>query len=133
MKSESEKEPATRYIIAFFFVMLLSLNMCYGSVISGEGYTSGVNEGYYTHYSFINYCPLCGAHESLDIGVKRYDELTCVVCDADYSFSGKDKTYKPRAWLITYVPEEVVVPVEQPDPKQEFLTKWANYQGIIVI
>ena len=84
----------------------IQYNQC--EIITGEGYTTGYGEGYYTHYSFYNYCPLCGATDSLERGVKRYDELTCTVCDADYSFSGKDKTYNPRAWLIPQPPRDVV-------------------------
>jgi len=74
-------------------------------VITGSGYTTGIHEGYYTHYSFINYCPLCDHYNCLERGLKRSDEISCYRCGADYSFSGKDKTYNPRAWLTVYIPE----------------------------
>lgn len=79
----------------------------YGSceVISGCGYTTGVNEGYFVHYSFYNYCPLCGHRNCLERGLKRNDELSCWFCRADYSFSGKEKLYCPRAWLVPYSPK----------------------------
>ena len=79
-------------------------------VLNGEGYTTGVNEGYYTHYSFYNYCPLCDHYGCLERGLKRNDEISCYRCGADYSFSGKDKTYKPRAWLTIYEP------IPEPEP-----------------
>ena len=78
------------------------------TTITGEGYTTGCGEGYYTHYSFWNYCPLCGHSECLMQGYKRYDEITCTVCDADYSFSGKEKMYNPSGWLTPYTPEPTV-------------------------
>ncbi|MEN6293531.1 MAG: hypothetical protein ABFD07_16145 [Methanobacterium sp.] len=74
-------------------------------VITGSGYTSGTGEGYYTEYSFLNFCPLCGHYNCLEVGVKRYDEITCVRCDADYSFSGKEKHIPARGWLTPYEPE----------------------------
>lgn len=74
------------------------------TIITGEGYTTGCGEGYYTEYCFINYCPLCQHYDCVYQGIKRYDELTCTVCDADYSFSGKEKLYNPRAYLIPYNP-----------------------------
>ncbi len=74
-------------------------------VLTGEGFTTGVNEGYYTHYSFLNYCPLCGYYDCLERGIKRNDEISCYRCGADYSFSGKEKMYRPRAWLTPYYPE----------------------------
>ena len=72
--------------------------------ITGSGYTTGTNEGWYTHYCFLNYCPLCDHYGCLERGLKRSDEISCYRCGADYSFSGKDKTYRPRAWLIPYTP-----------------------------
>lgn len=74
-------------------------------VLTGEGYTTGINEGWYTHYSFENYCPLCNHYNCLERGLKRNDEISCYRCGADYSFSGKDKTYNPRAWLTAYEDE----------------------------
>lgn len=91
-------------------------------VINGEGRTTGINEGWYTHYSFVNYCPLCDHYNCLERGLKRNDEISCSHCRADYSFSGKDKTYNPRAWLTPYTPEpeptisktEIVQPTPTP-------------------
>jgi len=78
-------------------------------IISGQGYASGIGEGYYTHYSFINYCPLCNHYGTLDTYVKGVNEITCLNCDADYSYSGRDK-YEgyTRAWLTSYSELEAV-------------------------
>lgn len=75
------------------------------SYISGSGIASGYHEGYYTHFSFENYCPLCGHHGTLEWNPKGTSEgeITCSFCDADFSVSGKDKwDGGPRAWLIKY-------------------------------
>jgi hypothetical protein len=75
--------------------------------ITGEGYTSGIGEGYYTEYSFINYCPLCHHYNTLETYVKGVNEITCTHCDADYSYSGRDKHEGyARAWLTSYVEPE---------------------------
>jgi hypothetical protein len=80
-------------------------------VVSGEGYTTGVSEGWYTHYAFLNYCPNCGHYNCLIRGLKRNDELTCIYCDSDYSFSGREKVYHSGAWLTPYYPEPEPEPV----------------------
>jgi len=97
--------------------LLLYLNpVCATEVISGSGYTSGNGEGYWTEYSFINYCPLCGYSGTLETYVKGVNEITCTHCDADYSYSGRDKHEGySRAWLIVYVEPE-------PTPTSENLT-----------
>jgi hypothetical protein len=83
-------------------------------VISGSGYTSGNGEGYWTEYSFINYCPLCHHYNTLETYVKGVNEITCTYCDADYSYSGHDKHEGySRAWLTPYV---------EPEPMPENLT-----------
>lgn len=89
----------------------------YASTIYVEGYTSGYYEGYYTQQEFLNYCPMCGEYGTLDTYVKGVNEITCLYCDADYSYSGKEKHEDgPRAYLIPYTPtledntkEELVV------------------------
>lgn len=99
-------------------------------IITGKGYTTGVNEGYYTSYSFYNYCPLCHHYNTVYRGIKRNDELTCSNCDADYSFSGKEKLHNPRAWLIKYHPkpkhevEKVEEPVKELTPQEKFLNQF---------
>lgn len=93
-------------------------------VITGDGFTTGVNEGYYTHYSFLNYCPLCGYYDCLERGFKRNDEITCTYCDADYSFSGKEKLHRPRAWLTPYVPEPEPSVLENTTTNTTTLTGW---------
>lgn len=82
------------------------LSPVYGGTIYVEGYTSGYYEGYYTQQEFINYCPLCDHYDTLAIYVKGVNEITCLYCDADYSYSGKDKYGGgPRGYLIPYIPE----------------------------
>ena len=75
------------------------------NIISGEGFTTACGEGYYTHYSFISYCPHCHHYNCIIRGVKRNDELTCTICGADYSFSGREKVYSNSYYLTPYYPE----------------------------
>lgn len=110
-----------RQTILLLLLLLTSLGVGTAnatSVISGEGYTTGCYEGYYTHYAFYNYCPLCGHIECLMQGYKRYDEITCTVCDADYSFSGKEKMYNPRGWLTVYSPPEATISKKETTQKK---------------
>jgi hypothetical protein len=106
-------------------------------VISGSGYTSGYGEGYYTSYSFINYCPLCGAYGTLETYVKGVNEITCTRCDADYSYSGRDKWEGgERAWLTTYYePEPTTTSAEiapvQTAPPEPAKTPIEIYQSLL--
>jgi hypothetical protein len=85
------------------------------NTITGEGYTSGYGEGYYTTYAFYNYCPLCGATDCLERYVKGVGELTCTWCDADYSYSGRDKYAGGcRAWLEPVILEQQEPPETSP-------------------
>lgn len=100
-----------------YSLLLLTIILGVGSanatdceIITGSGYSSGVNEGWYVHhYSFYNYCPHCHHYNCLGRGVKRYDEITCTQCDADYSFSGKEKVYRYPYYLEPYTPEPVTI------------------------
>lgn len=99
---------------------MVTLPYSYGtSTITGEGFTTGCGEGYYTHYSFYNYCPLCGHSECLMQGYKRYDEISCTICGADFSFSGKEKMYNPSGWLTPYTPPEPSVHENQTIQKKK--------------
>lgn len=93
----------------FCFIILLTIQGVGAAdceIITGSGYSSGVNEGWYVHhYSFYNYCPHCHHINCLEAGLKRYDEITCTHCDADYSFSGKEKVYCYPYYLEPYIPE----------------------------
>jgi hypothetical protein len=99
--------------IIFCFIILLTTFAGVGSasaidceIITGSGYSSGVNEGWHVdHYSFYNYCPHCHHINCLEVGLKRQDEITCNHCDADYSFSGKEKVYRYPYYLTPYIPE----------------------------
>jgi hypothetical protein len=90
-------------------------------VITGSGYTSGYGEGYYTEYSFVNYCPLCHHYNTLETYVKGVNEITCTHCDADYSYSGRDKHEGyARAWLTSYIePEPTPEAVVNQQPNQQ--------------
>ena len=102
-----------------FFLILIFIQTASASTISGSGYTSGYGEGYYVHYSFYNYCPLCGGIDCLDTYVKGVNEITCLHCDADYSYSGRDKYGGgARAWLTPYYKPKAE-PVPEPDPIPE--------------
>lgn len=105
--------------------------------ISGYGIASGIHEGYYTHFQFENYCPMCGCHGTLQWNPKgtREGEITCSHCDSDYSVSGKEKLHRPRAWLTPYVPEPEpsvpeTVPPPEPTPWQKAHTCFKNNQII---
>ena len=108
MESDSIKH---YYLILLIFTLLVL--PCSFAVtitdtyISGYGIASGTNEGYKTHFQFENYCPMCGYHGTLTWNPKgtKEGEITCSHCDCDYSVSGKEKMYKPRAWLTPYYPE----------------------------
>jgi len=89
-------------------------------IISGEGYTTSCGEGYYTHYAFISYCPHCHHYNTVYRGIKRYDELSCTYCGADYSFSGREKVYSNPHYLTAYYPEpEPVVSKTETTQKSE--------------
>lgn len=108
MESDSIKH---YYLILLIFTLLVL--PCSFAVtitdtyISGYGIASGTNEGYKTHFQFENYCPMCGYHGTLTWNPKgtKEGEITCSHCDCDYSVSGKEKMYNPRAWLTPYYPE----------------------------
>jgi hypothetical protein len=111
------------YYTTLIILLALLISPAHASpdIITGSGYTTGTGEGWYTHYSFINYCPMCDHYNCLERGLKRNDEISCYQCGADYSFSGKEKLHRPRAWLTPYVPEpEPSVPETVPPP----LTPW---------
>ena len=113
MESDSINKLLFVFICIFILFNLTSTGVSYArvdyskcEVISGSGYTTGVGEGYYTQYAFYNYCPLCHHTNCLERGLKRHDEITCYKCDADYSFSGKEKLYNPRGYLVPFYPEK---------------------------
>ncbi|BBL61534.1 hypothetical protein [Methanobrevibacter arboriphilus] len=87
------------------FIILISCLIYMGEVSAAEvevyGYSTSVVSGWViVNNTFINHCPLCLANNSLVVGLKRDDEITCSYCGADYSFDGYDKMYSPRARLI---------------------------------
>jgi hypothetical protein len=127
------------YYTTLIILLALLISPTYASpdIITGSGYSSAVNEGWYVdQYMFYNYCPHCHHIDCLVRGLKRNDELTCVFCDADYSFSGREKVYQNPYYLEPYTPEPVVskteTPPPEPTPWQKAHTCFKNNQIMII-
>jgi hypothetical protein len=87
----------------------LTASTIYASTITVTGLPSKAGYGYYqATTTFDNYCPLCGAHDTLIFHTGSYKgtyvpegELSCTRCGADYcAVTGLDKDYVIRAQLI---------------------------------
>jgi hypothetical protein len=129
--------PPTRIIFLVFMVLFLAQPVNAG-VITGSGIASGYYEGYYTTFSFLDYCPLCTCYDVLIWNPKgTYEgEITCSYCDADYSVSGKDKYYRgDRAWLTPYTEpiETEAVPVVEKNQTKDLINMWKDYQALNII
>lgn len=90
-------------ILITLFMMCSFTNVASAGVVCHEALPSVGGHGYSWHeVSFINYCPLCGVHDSLIWNPKgTYEgEWTCASCDADYcAVTGIDKAHEQRARL----------------------------------
>lgn len=94
-------------LTALFIVVLLALTTVTAATITIDAKPSTGNNDlpYIWHTTtFINFCILCGANDTLVINPKGVpeSELTCLICDADYDgTNGADKSgYGCRGYLI---------------------------------
>ena len=92
-------------LFSLSFIILLAIGGVSASVVTGTGLPSASNDLPYKQFtvSFMDYCPLCGAHDCLLWNPKGTDEgeWTCSHCGADFcAVTGADKTYSPRASLV---------------------------------
>jgi len=95
--------------VTLIMILLLSLSNVTASTITITSLPSASNTGLtyqWTVNSWINYCPNCGAYNTLVINPKGVpeQEITCSKslggCDSDYcGSSGKEKGYTKRCLI----------------------------------
>ena len=123
---ESDDPTATRTLIKLLILSLFLLTTITPTTavtitdeyIQGTAIASGYGEGYWTDFSFMNYCPLCDGYGTLEWNPKgtREGEITCLYgCDADYSVSGKDKYYKGCRGCLTPYSQGITEPAPAPE------------------
>lgn len=107
---DSDSEPhLPLLLITIGLVALVSLNIAFAESITVTGKPSASSNLTYKYYTMTwdNYCPLCGADNSLIRHNGAYKgtyvpegELSCISCGADYCIvTGKDKASVCRAYL----------------------------------
>lgn len=99
-------------------ILLILPTYSFGGTISGYYTPGGYYGGHSGYYEWIDYCPQCHNYNCLANYYKGVNEITCVICDADYDgCTGGDKHAGGAwAWLIPYVPEVEKVEPEPIEP-----------------
>jgi hypothetical protein len=75
-------------------IMLTAPTAVATGTISNSGMNSCNKGWYYTSGTFLNYCPECGATETLTWNLKgtAEGEWACSACSADYCVCGKENS-----------------------------------------
>lgn len=104
--------------ILLLLILLILPTYSFGGTISGYYTPGGYYGGHSGYYEWIDYCPQCHHYNCLANYHKGVNEITCVLCDADYDgCTGGDKHAGGAwAWLIPYVPKVEKVEPEPNEP-----------------